>query len=101
MTTAIMTLMVGIIGLITYILKRRSSPSIEEQVYDNRSKYTKLMLEMYKLRDDGDDAGADAILRRLQDSAAIGSRNWQRGDGDVATRDKDRPRQEKPNGVGQ
>ena len=62
---AIISIISAIIGLVTYVLKRKQSPSREERLDDMRESYGATLENIRRLRGLGQDADADAMLEQL------------------------------------
>ena len=99
MTAAIISLLVALVPILFWWLKRKRSPTPEERQDDNRKEFERVMCEIATLRARGDNAGADALLRRMHTST-LSTFGRQRGDGDAASGDTNQLGQASSGGAG-
>lgn len=70
---AAISLLSGIVALVAWYLKRKRAPTIEERKEDVRQRFTDTIENVARLREAGNDAEADAMLRRLASIAIVPS----------------------------
>lgn len=75
LTITILSLITAAVPLIIWYVKRKQSPSLEEQLFDNAEEFERLRAELVAARGRGDDAGAESVLRRLRTRAGVAERN--------------------------
>jgi hypothetical protein len=65
MWTLILSIVSALIGLWIFYAKRHDTPTVSERIDDLETEYHDIIQKIHELREKGDNAGADAILRRL------------------------------------
>ncbi len=68
---AIISLITAAIPLIIWYVKRKHSPTPQEQLCDTASEFEQLRADLADARARGDDAGAESVLRRLRARAGL------------------------------
>ncbi|HWN97388.1 MAG TPA: hypothetical protein VNT99_20320 [Methylomirabilota bacterium] len=85
--------LVAVLGLVTWFLKRKDDATPEQKLSDRQSEIDAIQREITTARYAGDDARADALLRRLRtilagvETISPPGTAGQRRDGDAADRD--------------
>jgi hypothetical protein len=74
LTLAILSLITAAIPLIIYYVKRKNSPTVQEQLSDTAAEFERLRADLAAARERGDDAGAESLLRRLRARAGVAER---------------------------